>query len=283
MVEQDHAAAKISLVLADVDGTLVTADKVLTPRARTAVKALHTAGIAFAITSGRPPRGMAMLIDPLALQTPIAGFNGGIFVEPDMTIMEEHVLAPDVARRAFELILRNGLDVWVYSGKDWLVRDRNAPHVAREQWTVKFAPTITDNFNAVLGNAVKIVGVSDDLDLVARCEKEAQDALGTGASAARSQPYYLDVTHPDANKGTVVTTLSKLLSVPTGEIATIGDMPNDVLMFGKSGLSIAMGNASRDVQARADLVTASYEDEGFAKAMEQFVLHRAPSSLSEAR
>ena len=283
MIEQDHAASKISLVLADVDGTLVTADKVLTPRARAAVKALHSAGIAFAITSGRPPRGMAMLIDPLALRTPVAGFNGGIFVKPDMTIMEEHVLAADVAKRALEVILRNGMDVWVYSGKDWLVRDRNAPHVAREQWTVKFAPTVTENFNEVLGNAVKIVGVSDDHDLVARCEKDAQDALGTAASAARSQPYYLDVTHPDANKGTVVTTLSKLLSVPTGEIATIGDMPNDVLMFRNSGLSIAMGNASRDVQAQADLVTASYEDEGFAKAIERFILHRAPSSLSEAR
>jgi Cof subfamily protein (haloacid dehalogenase superfamily) len=247
------------------------------------VKALHGEGIAFAITSGRPPRGMAMLIDPLALRTPIAGFNGGVFVKPDMTIMEEHFLAADVAQRALEVILRNGMDVWVYSGKDWLVRDRNAPHVAREQWTVKFAPTVTNNFDEVLGNTVKIVGVSDDHDLVARCEKDAQDALGRAASAARSQPYYLDVTHPDANKGTVVATLSKLMSVPTGAIATIGDMPNDVLMFRESGLSIAMGNASRDVQAQADLVTASYEDEGFAKAIERFVLHREPSAVSEAR
>jgi Cof subfamily protein (haloacid dehalogenase superfamily) len=283
MVEQDHPASKISLVLADVDGTLVTADKVLTSRARAAVKALHSAGIAFAITSGRPPRGMAMLIDPLALRTPVAGFNGGIFVEPDMTIMEEHVLAADVAKRALEVILRNGMDVWVYGGKDWFVRDRNAPNVAREQWTVKFAPTVRNDFDEVLGNAVKIVGVSDDHEFVARCEKDAQDALGDGASAARSQPYYLDVTHPDANKGTVVMTLSKLLSVPTSKIATIGDMPNDVLMFRNSGLSIAMGNASQDVQSRADLVTASYEDEGFAKAIERFVLHCAPSSLSEAR
>jgi Cof subfamily protein (haloacid dehalogenase superfamily) len=283
MVEQDHPASKISLVLADVDGTLVTADKVLTSRARAAVKALHSAGVAFAITSGRPPRGMAMLIDPLALRTPVAGFNGGIFVEPDMTIMEEHVLAADVAKRALEVILRNGMDVWVYGGKDWFVRDRNAPHVAREQWTVKFAPTVRNDFDEVLGNVVKIVGVSDDYELVARCEKDAQDTLGDGASAARSQPYYLDVTHPDANKGTVVMTLSKLLSVPTSKIATIGDMPNDVLMFRNSGLSIAMGNASRDVQSRADLVTASYEDEGFAKAIERFILHRAPSSLSEAR
>jgi Cof subfamily protein (haloacid dehalogenase superfamily) len=283
MVEPARAASKISLVLADVDGTLVTADKVLTSRAGAAVKALHTAGIAFAITSGRPPRGMAMLIDPLALRTPIAGFNGGILVKPDMTILEQHVLVGDAARRALEVILHNGMDAWVYGGKDWLVRDPNAPHVAREQWTVKFAPTVVENFDGVLDSAVKIVGVSDDHDLVARCEKDARDALGSGASAARSQPYYLDITHPAANKGTVVTTLSKLLSVPVSQIATIGDMPNDVLMFRNSGLGIAMGNASLDVQAQADVVTASYEDEGFAKAIEKFILRRAPSSQAEAR
>jgi Cof subfamily protein (haloacid dehalogenase superfamily) len=283
MVEPARAASKISLVLADVDGTLVTADKVLTSRAGAAVKALHTAGIAFAITSGRPPRGMAMLIDPLALRTPIAGFNGGILVKPDMTILEQHVLAGDAARRALEVILHNGMDAWVYGGKDWLVRDPNAPHVAREQWTVKFAPTVVENFDGVLDSAVKIVGVSDDHDLVARCEKDARDALGSGASAARSQPYYLDITHPAANKGTVVTTLSKLLSVPVSQIATIGDMPNDVLMFRNSGLGIAMGNASLDVQAQADVVTASHEDEGFAKAIETFILRRAPSSQAEAR
>jgi Cof subfamily protein (haloacid dehalogenase superfamily) len=247
------------------------------------VKALHAAGIGFAITSGRPPRGMAMLIEPLELRTPIAGFNGGIFVKPDMTILEEHVLAADVARRALELILSHGMDAWVYSGKDWFIRNPDAAHVAREQWTVKFAPTVVENFDKVLDSAVKIVGVSDDLDLVARCEKDAHEALGKGASAARSQPYYLDVTHPDANKGTVATSLSKFLSVPTAEIATIGDMPNDVLMFRKSGLSIAMGNASPEVQAQADLVTDSYDDEGFAKAMERFILRREPTSSAAAR
>ena len=282
MVAPVRSTSKISLVLADVDGTLVTEEKVLTSRAEGAVRALQDAGIGFAITSGRPPRGMAMLVDPLALRTPVAAFNGGIFVKPDMTIMEAHVLAADAANRAVEVILRHHMDVWVYSGNDWLVRDPNAPHVAREQWTVRFAPTVVANFEGVLTSAVKIVGVSDDHNLVARCERDAQAALGATASAARSQPYYLDVTHPDANKGTVVTTLSKLLSVPTSEIATIGDMPNDVLMFRKSGLSVAMGNASPDVQAKADLVTDSYKDEGFAKAIERFILPRTSSALPRA-
>jgi Cof subfamily protein (haloacid dehalogenase superfamily) len=282
MIGSSGVAPKISLVLADVDGTLVTAEKVLTARAVAAVAALRAAGIAFAITSGRPPRGMAMLIEPLALTTPIAGFNGGIFIKPDMTIMEEHVLAADAARRALDVILDHRMDAWVYSGEDWLVLDSKAPHVAREQWTVKFAPTVVANFDKVLARAVKIVGVSDDHDLVARCERDAQAALGQDASAARSQPYYLDITHPGANKGTVVTALSKFLSVPASEIATIGDMSNDVLMFRKSGLSIAMGNASPDVQAQADLVIDSNYDEGFAKAIERFVLRRAQSPLSVA-
>jgi Cof subfamily protein (haloacid dehalogenase superfamily) len=272
MMDRNKGASKISLFIADVDGSLLNEEKVITPRAQAAVKALNAAGIAFAITSGRPPRGMAMLLEPLALRTPIAGFNGGIFIKPDMTIIEEHLLAPDAAKRAVKLLLDHRIDVWIYSGNDWFVRDPTAPHVAREQRTVKFPPTVVDDFGAALDHAVKIVGISDDLCLVERCEKDARDVLGAQVSAARSQPYYLDITHPNANKGTVAMTLSKLLSVPPAEIGVIGDMPNDVLMFRKSGMSIAMGNASPEVQKQAQFVTASYNDEGFAKAVERYVL-----------
>jgi Cof subfamily protein (haloacid dehalogenase superfamily) len=273
MTDSTRATAKIALVLADVDGTLLTSEKVLTSQAAVAVKDLQTAGIAFAITSGRPPRGMAMLIDPLALRTPIAGFNGGVFVKPDFSVIESHTLDPVAAKKTLKLILDQGLDAWVYTEADWLIRDQNAPHVARETWTVKFDARVVTSFtDADLAHAVKIVGVSDDLNLVATCEKLAQSALGGEASAARSQPYYLDVTHPRANKGTVVAYLSKALSIPSDQIATIGDMPNDILMFKKSGFSIAMGNSSDEVKAQASAVTDSNEDEGFAKAVRKFVL-----------
>ena len=119
-----------------------------------------------------------------------------------------------------------------------------------------------------------MVGVSDDLEAVARCEKDVQQLRCASVSAARSQPYYLDVTHPKANKGEVVRIMSELLKIPPQEIATIGDMPNDVLMFVKSGVSIAMGNASPEVQKSATYVTTSSEEEGFANAMEKFILQR---------
>jgi Cof subfamily protein (haloacid dehalogenase superfamily) len=266
---------KISLVLADVDGTLVTEQKILTKRAHDSVTALHDAGIRFAITSGRPPMGMAMLFDPLAIDTPIAGFNGGLFVKRDLTILDQKTVPADVARQAIDLMHTNGLDTWVYSGNDWLITKVDAPHVAREAWTVKFEPKVVSDVREHLQKVAKIVGVSDDLDRVKRCEAAAQAAFGQHATANRSQPYYLDVTNKDANKGAVVDFLVQHVGVPAEEIATIGDQPNDVLMFKRSGLSIAMGNASDEVKAQADAVTDSYNDEGFAKAMERFVLNSA--------
>lgn len=266
---------KISLVLADVDGTLVTEEKVLTKRAQSAVTSLREAGIRFAITSGRPPLGMATLIHALDLDTPIAGFNGGLFVNRDLAILAQRTLAAEIARQAVDLIREHDLDAWVYSGNDWLITKPDAPHVAREAWTVKFQPTVVANFDSLPPQITKIVGISDDLERVKRCEADAQTAFGRLAAASRSQPYYLDITNKDANKGAVVEYLSRHLDVPAEEIATIGDQPNDVLMFKRSGFSIAMGNASDEVKSRAAAVTDSYNDEGFAKAMERFVLGHA--------
>jgi HAD superfamily hydrolase (TIGR01484 family) len=72
----------ISAVLTDVDGTLVTKDKVLTPRALQAVERLRERGIVFTITSGRPPFGMRSLVEPLGLTMPMAAFNGGVMYSP---------------------------------------------------------------------------------------------------------------------------------------------------------------------------------------------------------
>ncbi|HXO62579.1 MAG TPA: Cof-type HAD-IIB family hydrolase [Candidatus Acidoferrales bacterium] len=265
----------IRLVIADVDGTLVTQEKILTQRAIQSVMALRAADIKFAVTSGRPPRGMAMLIDPLKIDEPLAAFNGGVIIKPDLTtIVRENFLPRAMVEKVIKIILDHKLDVWIYTGHEWYVRDVNAPHVAREQWTVKFPPVVVPGFEGLLENIAKVVGVSDDLEAVQRCEKDTQEACGNQASAARSQPYYLDVTHPKANKGEVVLAMSELLNTPVDQIATIGDMPNDVLMFRKSGISIAMGNASPEVQKAATYVTTSNEEEGFAEAMEKFVLRR---------
>jgi Cof subfamily protein (haloacid dehalogenase superfamily) len=262
----------IRLFLADVDGTLVTNEKVLTPRAVEAVHALGEAGVLFAVTSGRPPRGMSMLVEPLELSTPIAAFNGGLMVEPDMTVIEEKLIPEPLVQPILDLLESHGLKTWIYRGADWYVQDPSGPHVDREAMTVGFQPTVTGSFEHISDKVVKIVGVSDDEDAMARATEAARDQFSDHVTAAQSQPYYLDVTHPEANKGEVVEYLSTRFTIPSSAIATIGDMPNDVLMFAKSGLSIAMGNASNEVQRAASMVTTTNQDEGFANAVERFIL-----------
>jgi Cof subfamily protein (haloacid dehalogenase superfamily) len=265
----------IAAVLADVDGTLVTSEKALTPRAIQAVHQLHDRGVLFGVTSGRPPRGMAMLVEPLQLKGPIAAFNGGTIVMPDMSVLDERTIPDEVSPAVIESIRACGLYAWIYRGTEWYVTDPDAPHAQHEASTVQFQPTVVPSYDGLLEGLAKIVGVSDDHDLVARCETEVRDRFGSHVSAARSQLYYLDVTNPTANKGVVIERLSAFYSIPLQRVATLGDQSSDVLMFQRSGLSIAMGNASEDVQGQATYVTVSNDDDGFAKAIERYVLPRA--------
>jgi Cof subfamily protein (haloacid dehalogenase superfamily) len=262
----------VRLVIADVDGTLLTPDKILTARARRAVGAVIDAGIAFTVTSGRPPLGMRALIDELQLQHPVAAFNGGLFVRPDLSVIHRHVIPGDSVPLVVDILRKYTLTAWSYTDTEWRVPSRTGAHVDREEWTVGFAPVVSPRGLSVLDRLIKIVGVTDDPDAMARAVDEVQRTCGRFVSAALSQPYYLDVTHPKANKGEVVDVLSDLLRVPAAQIATIGDMPNDILMFQRSGMSIAMANASAEVRRAASAVTASNTEDGFAAAMERLVL-----------
>ena len=134
----------IRLVVSDVDGTLVNEDKALTDATVAAVAALAEQQIAFAVTSGRPPRGMAMLVDPLGLSTPIGGFNGGQVVDTAMAVLEQHCLPDEVVEPMIALLGGHGLDVWLYQGTDWVVTDLHGPHVEREVFTCGFDPVLVD-------------------------------------------------------------------------------------------------------------------------------------------
>lgn len=269
------AGSGIRLVLSDVDGTLLTSEKVLTEATVDAVRALHAAGIAFTVTSSRPAQGLAMLVEPLAIDAPIGAFNGGVFVDAALAVVDERPMTAEVAEQVIGLVDESGVDPWVYTATHWFVRDLDGPHVQHESRVTQYVPTRTDDLLAALGDGsgpVKVVGFCEDHGRVAGAEAAIVAALGPTVSATRSQAYYVDVTHPDANKGAVVAYLSARLGIPTEAIATIGDGQNDTLMFAPAGTSIAMGNADDDVKAMATHSTATNDDDGFARAMHEVVL-----------
>jgi Cof subfamily protein (haloacid dehalogenase superfamily) len=259
---------RIALVVSDVDGTLLTKDKTLTDGARRAVKRLQEAGIGFTITSSRPALGMRFLIEPLGITLPVGPFNGSSIVDPQLNPIEQHLIPASAAERSLDVLNEFGVDIWLFTNDKWLTRNGDGEYVPHEKRAIRADPTIVQDFTPYLSTACKIVGASSDAALLQRCEAAMLKAMGTQATAVRSQTYYLDVTPPGCDKGTFVQAMAKRQGISTDAVATIGDMQNDLAMFKKSGLSIAMGNATDDVKQQATHVTTSNEDEGFAGAIE---------------
>ncbi|HEY3681249.1 MAG TPA: HAD family hydrolase [Bradyrhizobium sp.] len=259
---------RIALVVSDVDGTLLTKDKVLTGKAERAVRQLEDSGVGFTIVSSRPTVGMRFLIEPLRLTLPIGSFNGSSITDPNSNPIEQHLLPESATRRSLEILNQFGVDAWLFTNDKWLAHNPDGEYNPLESRTIKADPVITGDFTPYLSAACKIVGSSSDPALLKRCEAAMQQALGAQATVACSQTYYLDVTPPGYDKGTFVEAMAKRLGISTELVATIGDMQNDLAMFKKSGMSIAMGNATDEIKRQATDVTTSNQDEGFAGAIE---------------
>lgn len=263
---------RIALVISDVDGTLLDNNKELTSGAPAAVQRLYKAGIRFTIASARPPRMVRELVAKLQVREPLACFNGALIVSPDETVLQELQMSPADAQSVADFLAQQGFDLWVWTDSDWFVSNPDGPHVARHESQMgrKATPLTTRDMSHF--RVLKLVGVSDNFDAVAKAEAELAKHGSPTISGTRSSSYYLDVTDARANKGEVVLRLSQMLQIPTEQIATIGDMTTDTFMFRKSGVSIAMGNALDDVKAQAKFVTKSNEENGFAYAMDHFIL-----------
>ena len=264
----------IRMVVTDVDGTLVQPDKSLAPSTAAAAGRLAAAGIPLGIVSARPTFGLYALAKQLHLNGLLAGFNGGVVAQPDGTTLARRLLPAAAVYTALELFARRGVSAWLFTETEWLATDPNGPRVPLERRTILTTERIVPDLAPYADQCGKIVGVTDDEPLLAAVESELQGLLGTTASAKRSQAYYLDVTHPEANKGNAVRILAGQLGIDVADVVVLGDMANDLPMFAVAGTSIAMGNAPPDVQAKATMVTGRNDADGWAQAVDRLILPR---------
>lgn len=262
----------LRLLVSDVDGTLVRSDKSLSDGVVAAARRLEAAGVPMSLISARPPSGMLWIAEKLGLTLPIGAFNGGTIVDPDGTILSAARLSPDVAQRALELIERPGVMTWLFSAGRWYAERPDDHHDIRERKSANQEPTFGADFTGLLGAVDKIVAVSDDHGLLRALNAVVAQALGTNATVAQSQVYYLDITAPSANKGDGVAALAAAAGVSLENVAVIGDQRNDMAMFARAGLSIAMSQGPDEVRAAAMRVTGSNDEDGVAQAIDDILL-----------
>jgi Cof subfamily protein (haloacid dehalogenase superfamily) len=264
----------MTLVVCDVDGTLVDKDKHLTQATVDAVARLRDAGIGFTLISARPISGMRWIAERLGLDLPMGAFNGGIVFSPDGTIASHATITPEVARGAMTIVADAPVDCWVFADDRWYASTDKGRHVPSERLASGQEPVVRSDFDDLLDRADKIVAVSDDEALLRDLTARMQARFDGRATIVQSQTYYLDVTAPAANKGDGITALAQAIGVPLTHTIAIGDQANDLAMFARAGRAIAMGNATEAVKAQANDVTTANDQEGVAHAIDHFILGR---------
>ena len=260
------------LVISDVDGTLVNKAKRLTQGTIAAVHRLRAAGLPFTLISARPPSGLLPLAKPLGLTEPLAAFNGGTLFRADGTVTERHIVPEAVVRGMFELAEGSGAVPWIFADGRWHARVMEGVHVEHERIASAQEPIHTTDMTPLYAQVDKLTWVSDDAPALAALTARAQARYGDAATVAQSQTYYLDVTHLRANKGDGIATLAKAIGVDLADVAVLGDMPNDLPMFARAGLAIAMGQAPEEVKAKARYTSTSNDADGVAHAIDTILL-----------
>ncbi|WP_219094023.1 HAD family hydrolase [Pseudomonas sp. UMAB-40] len=271
----DVTPQPIRFLLSDMDGTLLLPDHSLSQRTIEAVRSLREAGVLFSLATGRPPKAMLQQIEALGVDLPTAAFNGGTIVHPNGSLLVAHYLPATAALTALALFAdQPDVEIWVFSGGDWLLKDPNGPMVPREQHGLGYPPVVVESFEPYLTRVDKIVATSHNTQLLIELEAQLLPKVEGQAQVSRSQPVYLDVTAMQANKGAALATLAEFLGVPLEQTAAMGDGGNDPAMFHRAGLSIAMGQAEEAVKRQADVVTGANTEDGAAQAIEQYILPR---------
>lgn len=270
-------SSEIGLMICDIDGTLVRRDKSLPDQNVAAIKDLMTRGVAVSLISARPAAGILPIAKQLSLKGPFGAFNGGTIFTADGVEEQASQVPAALAEQLLALYAETGVTRWFFATDRWLSSDLADPHTPREVMSSGLQPKAVSDFAPYLCDADKVVAVCDDPAAMDALEAKARAVVGQLATLVRSQDYYLDCTALAANKGDGVTRLAALYGVPLRAVAVIGDQGNDVAMFRRAGLAIAMGQASAAVQAEAHFVAASNEQAGVADAIARFILPRIGS------
>ena len=258
------------LIAADMDGTLLTNDKRITPRTADAIRRATEAGAIFCLSTGRPLCSVRRYLDQLGLSSPVIACNGAIIVSPgDGRALYEQGLEPDDARKIWALSRRFGTTVTAWARDRLLVSELNERIDGYTRLNGQ-TPTVIEDFDALAdGGLTKMLWI-DEPDRI----KEyiaAIDGQLPGVNYCTSSPRFLEFFDGRVSKARAMERLGGLLGVAREEMIAIGDGENDLPMLTAAGLGVAMGNAADSIKAVCGYVTASNEDDGVAEVIDRFI------------
>ncbi len=268
---------KHKLLILDVDGTLLNEAKELTRRTHMALLKVQQMGVRIVLASGRPTYGLLALAKQLELGNYggfIISYNGcQIIRASNGEILFERRINPELLPYVEKKAHKHGFALMTYHD-DCLVTDTpDNVHITDEAQLNHLKLIYEESFSTAIDFApCKCTLVSDDTEALDALAAHWTKRLSGSLDVLRSEPFFLEVVPCGVDKANTVGALLDLLGMNSDEVMAIGDGVCDVTMLQMAGLGIAMGQAPDSVQACADRVTASNQEDGVAQAVEQLIL-----------
>lgn len=243
--------SQYKLVALDMDGTLLNEEKQVSPANREAIYAALEAGVTVIFSTGRGVQSALPYAEELKLETPIVSVNGSEVWKAPHDLLKRTLLDLDLVRRMYDLAIEHDTWYWAYSVEGMYNRDNWAEDITKPQW-LKFG-FYTEN--------------KESLEII-----RGELARWGELEITNSHPDNLELNPKGISKASGIEEVCKLLGIEMSQVIAMGDSENDIAMIRAAGLGVAMGNAQDGVKRIADLVTATNDEDGVAKIIQEYVL-----------
>lgn len=267
----------IKLIAIDIDGTLLTPERVISDRVRETIAKAKEQGIKVVLCTGRPLPGAVEYLNALELKNEgdyAITYNGALVQDTyTQEVLAHHTLdindfyaIEEMSRKIgvhYHATTENAMYTSNKDISDYTVREAMLTHMP-----LKYRK-VTEMEQDI--SISKMMMIDDPAILDEGVAQLPQDFLDT-YTVLRSEPFYLEVLNPSASKGKALKSLAQLLGLADDEVMAIGDNENDLDMIIYAGMGVAMGNAVPKVKEHATYVTDTNANDGVASVIEKFAL-----------
>lgn len=269
------------MIAIDLDGTLFTDELTISPNTVTAIQRAIRMGTVVTIATGRMFSSAKLIAEQLGIHAPLITYQGAMIrVAGEAEALYERPVSPDIAEKLINIAREKNIHLQVYQD-DILYGAAETDKLSTYAQAVQVPYTVEPDLIRLAKKGFTKLLFIDEPEILDPLQQELQLLFGESAYIAKSKRTYLEVTHPEANKGSALLFLANKLGIDRSEIIGIGDNHNDSELLKAAGFGIAMGNAVQEVKELADYTSLSNNAEGVLHAINKFILEPADAAATQ--
>lgn len=260
----------------DIDGTLTTSKKEISPKTKEALLKMQSAGHILALASGRPTPGMLRYAKELSLAEYggyLLSFNGArITACQTEEILFQQTISPSLIPGLYDFAVQNHCGLITYYG-DSVVSGNGVDSYVSLESRINGMPIMeVDDFPDFVNYEVNKCLMTAAPEQAAIYLSQLQTQYAPTLSIYRSEPFFIEIMPQNVDKANSLAHLLSLLGIPRQDLVCCGDGYNDITMLSYAGTGVAMANAGEEVKAAADHITGSNDEDGLVPVIQKFIL-----------